>query len=248
MSATADVQAGAAGSTELEVIYRIANAQVRTYPFPHFYLRDVFPADFYRELLAQLPGPENMSSLEEMGRAKGYPERAVMQLDGGRASGLSDSQHAFWSTLTRWFFGGRFGATVLDKFEPWATPRVDARPGHVITDDLMLVRDETRYSLGPHTDAPFKLVSLLFYLPADDRLERYGTSLYLPKDESFTCEGGPHHRFEGFTRMATMPFLPNSLFAFVKSDHSFHGVEPIAEAGVARWLLLYNLRLVQGKV
>ena len=244
MSSIVERQAGAEGSTELEVIYRIANAQVRTYPFPHFYVRDVFPADFYRKLLALLPGPETMSSLMDAGRAKGYPERAVIQLDGGRVAGMNDAQHTFWSTLTRWMFGGRFGAAMLEKFEPWATPRVDARPGHVITDELLLVRDETRYSLGPHTDASLKLISLLFYLPSDDSLEKYGTSLYVPKQEGFTCEGGPHHRFEGFTRMATMPFLPNSLFAFVKSDHSFHGVEPIAESGVARWLLLYGLRLI----
>jgi hypothetical protein len=40
-----------------------------------------------------------------------------------------------------------------------------------------------------------------------------------------------------------MPFLPNTMFAFVKTDHSFHGVEPIADAGVSRYLLLYDLRV-----
>jgi hypothetical protein len=38
-----------------------------------------------------------------------------------------------------------------------------------------------------------------------------------------------------------MPFKPNSLFAFVKSDHTFHGVEPVVEPDVRRWLLLYNV-------
>jgi hypothetical protein len=244
MSLTAEVQTGAASSTELEVIYRIANAPMRTYPFPHFFLRDVFPADYYRELLAHLPGPETMHSLMSAGRAKGCPERAVLQIDGSRAPGMTDAQHAFWHELARWFFGGRFGPAVLEKFQAWASPRVEARPGHVITDELLLVRDATHYALGPHTDASFKLISLLFYLPADACLEEYGTSLYLPKQEGFTSEGGPHLRFEDFTRIATMPFVPNSLFAFVKSDHSFHGVEPIAEPGVARWLLLYSLRLM----
>ena len=40
-----------------------------------------------------------------------------------------------------------------------------------------------------------------------------------------------------------MPFLPNTMFAFVKTDHSFHGVEPIADPGVSRYLLLYDLRV-----
>jgi len=40
-----------------------------------------------------------------------------------------------------------------------------------------------------------------------------------------------------------MPFLPNTMFAFVKTDHSFHGVEPIVDAGISRYLLLYDLRV-----
>ena len=105
------------------------------------------------------------------------------------------------------------------------------------------MHDRTRYSLGPHTDSPTKVVSLLFYLPADERLAQHGTSIYVPKDPAFTCPGGPHHPFGGFDRIATMPFLPNSLFGFVKTDNSFHGVEPFLEPGAGRWLLLYDLRL-----
>src|SRR2546430_17727172 len=68
------------------------------------------------------------------------------------------------------------------------------------------------------------------------------TTLFRSKP-GFTCQGGPHYRFYGFERVATMPFLPNTMFAFVKTDHSFHGVEPIADPGVSRYLLLYDLRV-----
>ena len=54
------------------------------------------------------------------------------------------------------------------------------------------------------------LFRLLFYLPADARFARHGTSIYVPKEPGFVCPGGPHHEFEKFERMATMPFLPNS--------------------------------------
>jgi hypothetical protein len=43
--------------------------------------------------------------------------------------------------------------------------------------------------------------------------------------------------------MATMPYLPNSLFAFVKTPNSFHGVEPIRETGIRRDLLLYDIKV-----
>ena len=38
-----------------------------------------------------------------------------------------------------------------------------------------------------------------------------------------------------------MPYRPNSLFAFFKTDRAFHGVDPIADAGVARDLLLFDV-------
>jgi hypothetical protein len=42
--------------------------------------------------------------------------------------------------------------------------------------------------------------------------------------------------------MLTMPYLPNSLFGFLKTQNSFHGVEPVKEVDVQRNLLLYDIR------
>jgi hypothetical protein len=42
--------------------------------------------------------------------------------------------------------------------------------------------------------------------------------------------------------MLTMPYVPNALFAFMKTPNSFHGVEPIQEPQVQRDLLLYDIR------
>jgi hypothetical protein len=39
-----------------------------------------------------------------------------------------------------------------------------------------------------------------------------------------------------------MPYVPNSLFAFVRTSNLFHGVEPISENGVCRDLLLYDIQ------
>jgi hypothetical protein len=40
-----------------------------------------------------------------------------------------------------------------------------------------------------------------------------------------------------------MEYKPNTLFAFVKNDRSFHGVEPINEPDVLRDMLLYDIRV-----
>jgi hypothetical protein len=47
--------------------------------------------------------------------------------------------------------------------------------------------------------------------------------------------------FGGFRKVATMPCRANSMFAFARSDKSFHGVEPIRRADAERDVLLYIL-------
>ena len=46
-----------------------------------------------------------------------------------------------------------------------------------------------------------------------------------------------------FQKVYTMEYRPNTLFAFFKTDNSFHGVAPIADADVLRDLLLYDIRV-----
>jgi hypothetical protein len=87
------------------------------------------------------------------------------------------------------------------------------------------------------------VITVLFYLPRDRSQAHMGTSIYQPKNPEFVCPGGPHYGYSDFNRVATMPFLPNSMFAFVKGDRSFHGVEPVTDPDVRRWLLLYDIRL-----
>jgi hypothetical protein len=74
---------------------------------------------------------------------------------------------------------------------------------------------------------------LLFYLAPDERAAHLGTSLYRPKTPGFTCPNSVHYPFEDFVRVKTAPYKPNSLLAFVRSDSSFHGVEPLSEQDIA---------------
>lgn len=108
--------------------------------------------------------------------------------------------------------------------------------------EALVIQDRTNYKLGPHTDMPAKVLSLLFYLPADDSMPHLGTSMYLPTDPTFTCDGSTHYDFKGFQRLLTMPYVRNTLFAFMKTPNAFHGVEPVTEPGVERALLLYDIK------
>ncbi|MDP6953956.1 MAG: hypothetical protein QGF53_14475, partial [Alphaproteobacteria bacterium] len=114
--------------------------------------------------------------------------------------------------------------------------------------EAMVVRDRSNYAIGAHTDAPHRLVTMLFYCPRNSGQEHLGTSLYVPIERGFTSEGGPHYDFDKFVNVATMPYQPNSLFCFLNTNVGFHGVETITDENVIRDLLLYVLRIDSPKV
>lgn len=237
------------------VHYQVSNAPLRRHPFAHFYVQPVFPQPYYEKLLAELPPSdwykpiaetETVGALKDDGTVKrtasAYPDRFITDLANIEEREQEAKSGSFWLELSRWLLSERFRVMILRKFSGEITERF-GQGAQLATDiDARLVRDFSRFSMGPHTDSPRKLVSLLFYMPRDESLREFGTSIYAPNDPQFRCPGGPHHRPEGFKKVATMPFLPNALFAFFKNDYSFHGVDQqVLDRGVERNMLLYNV-------
>ena len=196
---------------------RIRQAEVRTEPFPHIYVEQVFEPALYEHILTQMP--TEYVPIEQARGVSGYPDRFV-----------ASPRTTFWRDFERFLRCGAIRTALCAKFGVAGDD-----------DEMLLIRDKPGYSIGPHTDSVKKALSALFYLPKDDALAQHGTSLYTPKATGFTCAGHKHHHFEDFDCVATMPFKPNSLFAFPKSDRSFHGVEAFTGAGV-RDVLLYDVR------
>jgi hypothetical protein len=91
---------------------------------------------------------------------------------------------------------------------------------------IQLCRDFGGYCIGPHTDGRKETQTILFYLPKDGSKSELGTSVYVPKDKTFTCDGSKHHDFDKFDKLFTAEYKPNTCFGFIRSDNSFHGVEP----------------------
>jgi hypothetical protein len=239
------------------VHYQIANAAVRSYPYPHFYIQPVFPEAFYRRMLETMPDTEALTPINEFGtvgrvdkktgelQKSPFEPRYLAELSVLEAEeeatfgGGSDT----WHSLASWLLGDRFRNLIVGKFMPGIRARFGAEARLVTSVEARFVRDMTDYSIKPHTDTPKKLVSLLFYLPPDDALQALGTSVYVPKDPALRCDGTKRHPFEQFNKVMTAGFLPNSLFGFLKTDQAFHGVEVIKQPRIERNLLLYNIYL-----
>src|SRR5262245_55407523 len=208
---------------------RLRSAKVEADPFPHYFIEHVFPEDYYRELLRNLPASDVYENLYEVTDLKldHFRHRNQRDMDAGWTERLPAELQPFWTSFNDWFLGPDFADAVLRSFNSqrasWPEVSVESQ----------FIRHRAGYFLGPHSDLYTKLVVLLIYLAPDNSAEHLGTSLYRPKDPSFSCPDSKHYPFEDFIRVKTAPYKPNSMLAFMRSDISFHGLEPLSETDVA---------------
>lgn len=223
-------------------LYQIANAPLRDYPYPHILVHEVFEPQLYRRMLEHLL-PESLMHPIKQVRAldQSYSDqRFIFTLTPDDIGRLPPPYAGFWTELCQWLLAMPLAEVLLQKFSATVERRFRGRdPG--IYNEAMLVDDRCSYSLGPHSDKPSKVITLLFYLPADGSRAHLGTSLYIPRERAFRCRRGLHYPFEFFERVVTLPYVSNTLFAFAKTDNSFHGVEPLADRDYRRHLLFYDL-------
>jgi hypothetical protein len=222
---------------------RLRDARVEAYPFPHCVIDDVFPEDVFFEMHERWPDESILMPLSETGRVVGMRERLALVLDRPGLERMAAEDRAFWQEeIVAWLMRPETCAAMAGKFPAETAARLAGASR--VWGDALLVSDRENYFIGPHTDAPHRVVSALFYLPADEWTfaDRIGTVLYRPRDPGRTCAGGPHYGFEGFVPERRIAFRPNRLVLFPKTSASFHGVEPVAIPGIDRRLLIFNVR------
>jgi len=220
----------------LHFIERLRSANVEVDPFPHYYLEGVFPDDYYQELLRHLPGSSIYENLYEVTDLKldHFRHRYQRDLNDGWTNALPPELQSFWNSFNEWFLSPELAQAALDSFAEPLRPRIGERESWpAVSVEAQFIRHRAGYFLGPHSDLYTKLVVFLLYLAPDGSAEQLGTSLYCPKLEGFSCPDSKHYQFADFIRVKTAPYKPNSLLAFVRSDISFHGLEPLTEQDVA---------------
>jgi hypothetical protein len=237
-------------AVEEHVLARLESTRVEHAPFPHCVVDSVFPESFYEELHDNWPSDAAFTRLLDTKRVgKAYsPQRLVIELGAGAWPRMGAEQAGFWrDQVYSWLSAPHFSEALAGKFADITGPRL-AAAGGAMGPDALLVSDRGGYVLGPHTDAPHRLVSALFYLALDDWTfaESIGTALFRPRDPTFTCKGGPAYAFEAFEPVKRVAFVPNRLFVFPKTERSFHGVEPIRIDGIDRRTLMFDIRIPVG--
>ncbi len=240
-----------------QVIKNIKDTELSEEPFEHKFVNEVFPKEFYKNLIDNLPHKKDYMPLTNTGTvSKNHPlERFVFFLNLENINKLEKIKKEPLLELIKIFTSPIFFNTVTDQFKNVIRNRIKNFSQYEI--DLLgkdkfefdiqasLVKDFKKYQLGVHTDTTKKFLSFLFYLPSDKKLIELGTALYKPKKEIDTGPKGnkhiaPSETEKAFNLVKKVPFLPNTLLVFPRTNYSFHGVEKINEDQSERNLIQLN--------
>lgn len=234
-----------AARTEEDVgrlLYAIANAPMRPWPYRHFAASEALDPAWLEQLRSVDLG-DRMVRVAEQRRIRVDPNRYTLPLMPGDPGGLP----APVARLRALFEAPLVAQTLVELFRDVIRQRMNRIDGgYRLTRSLDLMEDRTGYRLTPHTDKRSKLVTLLLYLDDEPEGVPLGTSIYVPRQPApdaqarFMAESRHYDRGE-FTRVATAPHRAGSLFCFAPVANSFHGVEPVEHPGTRRFLAQFHV-------
>jgi hypothetical protein len=219
----------------------IGNATVWDSPFSHTYFEEIFPADVYAALLANLPSADCYWSGPQDPNTR-YKGRTLYNLTVNGVRGFPVRCRNLWLGVVAALTDPMLKRCLYAKLVPDLIHRYGVE--EAVVPDLAgfsrptLYRDSEVFAIPPHPDTLKKVVTMHLYLPADLSQIHLGTALY-------ERMSGPLFRDDwraSFTVVKQFEFRPNSGYAFVVNNsgsrESWHGREPIpAGSGVRQTLL-----------
>jgi hypothetical protein len=205
----------------------ILNAEAFRKPYPLIRFRDFFPSDFYARLLQRFPDVDRFAGLNGDGTRREYA------LYDERSDPGSEESRALWGIVRRVLASTEVASALREKLdegfrirsrrsgEGWPIP-MHPRP--------VLYTDLNGYAIKPHPDTRRKVLTMQIYLPSDDSQRELGTAIY-----KISPMGVFAWKSYGLVKDKTVPFLPNSGYAFVVIHpaysllrSSWHGREAIS--------------------
>lgn len=223
---------------------RLAQIDVDDDPFPHFVISPFFPEDVYDALHAAMPPDsafERYISRQHQDTYGGF-NRTRFHLLQDRLDRLSPGARELWYTLRSALGSTELKEAVFDKLQIglsrrlWCDPsKARSVPGYALPE---IFRELTGYSIKPHPDTRRKLVTMQISLATDESQKKIGTEFYRRSLNPADWLREP----KGFEIVKTMPFLPNTAYAFVVLNgltlKSWHGRTTIREQSGIRLSLL----------
>ena len=204
------------------IIESINKAVVDPVPSDNIYLTNVFSDKMYQTVLKNLPPNEAYDYIihPDAVLPDGTKTRMLLDITASTLSRIPEASRHFWQQISQTFSSQALQDAITQKFAAKINERFGNKWPEMITVPI-LYRDFTGYYISVHPDAPYKIATLQLYFPIDNSQVDLGTSFYLKMGNQFT-------------KIKTNQFLPNTGYAFVRTDNSWHGVEQINRPNIIR--------------
>jgi hypothetical protein len=199
------------------LIDKINTAAIDPLPSENIYMEDVFTPEIYAELLARLPADHEYDYIEHPDAVlpDGRKTRRLLDLTDASIARLKTEDQPFWTRIKMVLASNMLQKALLLKFRD----RINARYGEnwpELVTVPVFYRDYPGYFIREHPDAPYKVATMQLYFPKDESQIHLGTSFHLREGNRFKL-------------LKTNPFKPNSAYAFVRTDESWHSVKQLGE-------------------
>jgi hypothetical protein len=205
----------------------ILNARLFEKPYPLILFRDFFPSGFYDRLLQRFPNVERFAGLNGDGTRREYA------LYDERTDPGSEDARETWGIVRRVLVSPEIETALRTKLDAGFRIRAKgSREGWPIPmfPRPVLYTDLDGYAIKPHADTRRKVLTMQIYLPSDESQRELGTTVY-----KISPMGVFAWKSYGLVKDKTVPFLPNSGYAFVVIHpaysllrSSWHGREAIS--------------------
>jgi hypothetical protein len=221
-----------------QLVERVQDARVETWPFQHLYVEDIFPDDIYQQIVANLPAKASYLpfNAKRWKNSQGQSTRDRLCLTEGELGRIDNARRPFWETMTEALEADNFRRAVYAKLAGDIAIRLGCPPHAVLEQpaypNIMLIRDYQDYRIKPHPDGQPRVVTMQFYLPGKGTPDDLGTSLYIRQSLARRLMGSK------FKEIKRFPFKPNSAYAIAVNDcperQSYHGRELITATQTTR--------------
>ncbi len=225
----------------VDVSKKVEMAEIIESPTPHLIVENVFSDETFQNIRKIIPDARHYVPMDDLGWTRGATGRKVFAHRDDFLTMLPPKQDRLLRELLAGLMDGNLLALAAQRFASWIPELTNGSTLEGFSAEACITKDYGGYEIGPHTDAPDRVLTLMYYLPENESCINSGTGLFVPKQDGFQCPGTKWHDFEGFDEVKRVPFKPNTLFGFVKTGSSFHGVMPLESAPIDRDIIHITL-------
>lgn len=218
------------------LIERIGEAVLERDPCDHVRLEGIFDAYTADQLLEHLPDQDHYD--EQIHKDALLPDgryaRLRFELTEENIAKLDEPRRSFWRGVLEEVRSPEIERAFKEKFRSALTRRFgDAFMEIPTVQRPVLFRDVAGYKISVHADNLDKVITSQIYLPRDQSQAHLGTSFHRRKAD------------RSFEKIKTLPFTPNSGYAFPVTTQSWHSVEQMRDSDGPRNSLMLIWYLVE---